>query len=106
LVGVDAAISGRDLPPSVSWLRIYEKDDLQKLHSEVLHAMAQVVFGSEEWGYVDAVIHEWKESAVVAQNGLLNSVIYNSSGEEELPLPSPQEMLRLVNEAEAECAAK
>jgi hypothetical protein len=106
LVGVDAAISGRDLPPSVSWLRIYEKDDLQKLHTELLHAMAQVVFGSEEWGYVDAVIHEWKESAVVAQNGLLDSVMYNSSEEEELPLPSPEEMLRLVNEAEAECAAK
>ncbi len=96
LVGADAAISGRELPPSVSWLRVYDKDDLLKLRSEVLLATAQVVFGHEEWSHVDAVIHEWRESALVAQSGLLDSVMCNSSKEEEVPLPSPEEILRLV----------
>jgi hypothetical protein len=98
LVGADAAISGRDLPPSVAWLRAYDNDDLQRLRSEVLNTTAQVAFGNGDWNQVDAVIHEWRESALVAQSGLLDSML-SADDAAETPLPSPDEILRLVTPA-------
>lgn len=105
LLGVDAALSGRELPPAVSWLRVYEKDDLRKLHSEVLEATAMVVLGTSESSHLDAIIHEWRESALVAQSGLLDSVIYEEP--DETPLPSPEEVVSLLRPGEdVACATK
>jgi len=81
LLGADAAISGRDLPPSVAWLRLYKNDHLQRLRSEVLTATAQAVFGNADWNQVDAVLREWRESALVARTGLPDN---------ETPLLSPE----------------
>ncbi len=99
LLGVEDAASGRELPPSLTWLQVFDKDDLQKLRSEVLHATARAIAGNEEWAYVDAVIHEWRESALVAQSGVLDSVLQGEPSE-EMPLPSPEEVLKLVPEAD------
>src|SRR5437879_2801140 len=38
LIGVQQAAAGEQPPPAVSWINIYDKDDIQKLGSEVLTA--------------------------------------------------------------------
>ena len=88
LLGADAAMSGRDLPPSVAWLSGFNHDDLRKLRSEVLKIASRAAFGNADWNQVDAVIHEWRQSALVAQSGLPDSML-TTSDVEETPLPSP-----------------
>lgn len=103
LVAADAAVSGRDVDPFVSWLKVYEKDDLQKLCSEVLEATSMAVSGDADWNYVDAVIHEWRQSALVAKSGLLDAMMYSEESD-ETALPSPKDVLSSASESEVACA--
>jgi hypothetical protein len=106
LMGVDALIAGREVDPFVEWLKVYDKDDLQKLCSEVLGATSLAVSGNADWNYVDAIIHEWRQSAIVAKSGLLDSVMYSEEADES-ELPSPEEVLSSTScEPEVACATK
>jgi hypothetical protein len=107
LLGVQAAIAGTQPSPVVSWVSIYDKDDLQKLCSELLNVTASAVFGNADWSRVDDLIHEWRESAIVAQTGVLDSVLF-SEGAEETRLPSPDEVIASSAgiESEVACATK
>jgi len=105
LLGVQQALAGEALPPVVSWISIYDKDDIQKLGSEVLNATARAVFGNGDWGQVTALIHEWRESALVAESGVLDAAMY-ADEQEEIPLPSPEEVMRTTTNSNGACATE
>lgn len=86
---VNAALAGNTPSDEFSWLPIYDKDDLGKLFTEVLSAIKQAAMGHTDWDDVDALIYQWRESALVAQSGVLDSAVY--SGSDEVPLPSPEQ---------------
>jgi hypothetical protein len=90
------AISGE--PTSIPWLKIYEKDDLQKLCSEVLNTARTASDGLCDWKEVEAIIHEWKESALVASSGVLDAAMY-AEPPDETPLPEPEQLSKTAEDA-------
>jgi hypothetical protein len=50
---------------SLYWFKIYDKEDLQKLFSEVLSATHGAMAGIVEWDEVTAIIHEWHGALVL-----------------------------------------
>ena len=85
-------MSGETPSPQFAWLKIYDKEDLFKLTSELLGAVRNATLGETDWDIVDATIHEWHESALVARTGVLDHAIYDEDPE-ETPLPHPSEVL-------------
>ncbi len=97
-----AAIAGGQISENFSWLKSYDQEDLQSLVSEVLQASRTAVSNDCDWDEVEAVIHEWRESAIVAQSGVLDAAMYTEP-QEETPLEYPEELLRRSDEAGAAC---
>jgi hypothetical protein len=94
----NAAIVGAQVSEPFRWLRAYEKDDLQQLVSEVLQATRKASSSECDWDEVEALIHEWRESALVAQSGVLDAAMHEPS--EEVPLENPEEVLRSFTQNE------
>jgi hypothetical protein len=82
------AIAGEAPSPSYHWLKVFEKDDLEKMCGEILQAVRKSVVGGE-WDEIEAVIHEWHESALVASGGVLDSAMFQDP-KDESPLPHPK----------------
>ena len=87
------ALIGESVAPQFSWLKIYDKDDLQRLFSEVFSAVGKATSGAGDWNEVQAVIHEWKESALVAESGVLDDAVFRDAVE-EIPLCHPDAVLQ------------
>jgi hypothetical protein len=90
---VQAAIGGQVPTQHFRWLSAFEKDDLQRLSSEVLHQSRQILDGAEDWDQMDGLIHAWRESAMVAESGALDDALFSQAQDEE-PLPSPGSDIR------------
>lgn len=101
------AITGGQIPEPFRWLEVYEKDDLEKLVTEVLSAMLSAASCESDWDDVEVLIHEWRESALAARSGVLDSAMYNEPSE-EVPLEHPEEILRCTarGDTETECLTK
>jgi hypothetical protein len=100
------AIAGEKPSPYFAWLSVYEKDDLEKLVSEVFSAVRKATGKVVHWDQVEAVIHEWRESAIVAHSGALDAAMHDDE-RDETPLQHPEDVLRSgdVN-TEPECQKK
>jgi prevent-host-death family protein len=99
LGAIHDALSGGT--PSISWVRMFEKDDLEKLFAEVLSATRDASIGRCDWDHVAAVIHEWQESALVAKSGVLDTPMHSEFSDES-PLPHPAQVKPLDKETELE----
>lgn len=97
---VHTALEGGQASDAFKWLAVYEKDDLQKLFREVLAETRKAAAGERDWDDVDALIHEWRESAAIAESGVLETAMVEPSDEQ--PLEDPEEVLRSLAHAEAE----
>lgn len=73
-----------------SWLTAFEPDDLRRLSTEVLTAIRQAFSGNADWSELDAVIHEWKQSALAAQSGVLDEALREVAC--ETPLQDPDNL--------------
>lgn len=47
-----------------NWLRVFDREELQELVLEVSEAYRSAAIASDGWENLDAVIHEWHESAI------------------------------------------
>lgn len=92
LFGIQQALAGEQVPPVVSWVNIYDKDDLQKLASEVLTAAVKSM-GNGDSNQLGALIHEWRESALVAESGVLDAMMHTETSD-ETPIPHPDDVLQ------------
>jgi hypothetical protein len=79
------------------WLKAFAPDDLRKMIGEVVSASVTAL-ETGDWDLVNAIVHEWHESALVATSGVLDEAM--KSTPEESPLPDP----RSLTEAPTECA--
>jgi hypothetical protein len=86
-------LSGGHASMPFSWLEIFDKDDLQRLCSEILTATRKATMGIVDWGEVEATIHEWRESALVAKSGTLDAAMFMEEADES-PLPNPSAVLQ------------
>jgi hypothetical protein len=88
LVETKSAIRGEEPSPRFSWLKVFDKDDLEKLCSEVLGATNHALNTQTDFESVTSLIHEWRESALVAQSGVIDAALFTEDGE-ETPLSHP-----------------
>jgi hypothetical protein len=95
-----AAIGGGRASEPFRWLEEYGMDDLQKLFLQVLQATRRAASGECGWDDVEALVHEWRESAMIARSGVLDAAMRAPS--DEAPLEDPTDALRSVAQDEAE----
>jgi hypothetical protein len=77
------AIAKRPVSQSVSWLTAFDKDDLFKFVDEILVTSRQ----AGDWEQLDAVVHEWHESAMAMSSGIAGEIL--EEGTEIFPLTDP-----------------
>ena len=74
---------------SYSWLRAFDKEEIQELVTEVSGAYRNANLTPDGWENLEAVIHEWHESAIAILNGDLEEAWQGAT--DEVPLTPPAE---------------
>jgi hypothetical protein len=69
------------------WLRVFDVDDLQDLIKEVTEAFCLTDISNNAWDLIDAIIHEWHESAIAISSPELAAAF--SAETDEVPLTKP-----------------
>ena len=93
LLEVNSAASGPTLiAREFSWLGVYEKDDLERFARELLAAIGLVVSDQKNPQSLELLIHEWHESALAMQSGVVDEAMH-SDPEEEIEIFHPESMV-------------
>jgi hypothetical protein len=85
------------VPPSVAWMKVFDDEERLTMLSEIFASCVQAS-GEGDWDNVSSIIHQWHESAMLLDSGLLREAM--ASEAEEEPLPDPRSF---IDEAEKEC---
>ena len=72
------------------WLRVFDSDDLQDFIKEVSEAFRLIDSSSTTWNMIDAIIHEWHESAIAIASPELAAAFSDEIDEVPLTQPSAQ----------------
>ncbi|MBI3684055.1 MAG: type II toxin-antitoxin system prevent-host-death family antitoxin [Acidobacteria bacterium] len=88
LEGAFCVVEREEPPVSVAWLKAFHTDDIRQMVREILAASVSALRETGDWDAVDAIIHEWHESALVARSGVLDEAL--NAPLEEAPLPDPR----------------
>lgn len=78
-----------DTPHQFGWLRAFDTDEIQKLIKEVIATYRKAEFAAEYGEELQAVIHEWHESAIAIQSDDLADAWDSPVGEVSLTQPVP-----------------
>lgn len=71
------------------WLKVFDKDELQDFTNEVTEAYRSAVFSEQAWDELEAIIHEWHESALAIANPDLVRAFSDDDEYHEIPLIQP-----------------
>ena len=82
-----AAIRGSSPREPLEWLAAFDRDELEAFVEELISLARQIATKSHDWGELEAALHAWRESAAVAQSGVLDDAI--AEGQDPAPLPNP-----------------
>ncbi len=85
--GAISVIEKREPPAALSWLKAFDADDLRKMTREVLDGCSAALRETGDWKTVDAVIHEWRESGLMALTPSIREAMESSADESVLPDP-------------------
>ena len=80
-------VEGKEPPVSFIWLKAFEIDDLRKMIWDVMVASTSALHETGDWESVNSIIHEWRESGIVAMSGVLDRAMKSPSNETSLPDP-------------------
>ncbi|WP_199317799.1 hypothetical protein [Richelia sinica] len=69
------------------WLSVFDADELQDFIKEVSEAFRLTDTSNQAWDLIDAIIHEWKESAIAISSSELAAAFKDES--DEMPLTPP-----------------
>lgn len=69
------------------WLSMFEENDLQEFIKELSEAFRLIDSSTTAWQMIDALIHEWHESAIAAASPELAAAF--SAETDEVPLTKP-----------------
>lgn len=72
-----------------SWLRAFDEEELQELVTEVSTAYRNANLMADGWGNLNAIIHEWHESAIAILSDTLAEAWQDTT--DEVPLTPPAE---------------
>lgn len=66
------------------WLRVFDSDELTEFIDEITEAYRLVDLHENAWDELDAIIHEWHESALAISNPELKAAFSQTSNEAPL----------------------
>ena len=89
--GALCVLEGREPSAPLKWMKAFDRDDITKMVREILDASIIALRETSDWEAVNIVIHQWRESGLVAMSGVLAEAI--ESPAEESPLTDPQSVL-------------
>lgn len=72
------------------WLNVFDTDELSELIEEVISAFRMTDSDPGAWDTLDAVIHEWHESAIAIQSHELAEAFSDEHDEVPLTQPTPE----------------
>jgi len=75
------------------WLSVFDLDDLQDFIKELSQAFRLIGSSTTAWEMIDAIIHEWHESALAATSPELAAAF--SAETNEVPLTKPSAHTRI-----------
>jgi hypothetical protein len=90
VAGVLNVVEGKEPPASLVWLKAFDTDELREMIREILVASVAALHDAGDWDSVNAIMHEWRESALVASSGVLEEAMTSSA--DESPLPDPRSL--------------
>lgn len=87
------AINGSELPHDhhLSWLRVFDSEELKDLFNDSVTAYENALFGKGTWDELDLVLHEWEESALAIGSEELAQAFTEDPDEVELTRPQLEE---------------
>jgi hypothetical protein len=71
----------------ISWLRAFDRDEIEQLFAEIHEAFSKALAGEDSWDNFEAVLHEWHESAIAIVSEELTEAFAARS--DEMPLTEP-----------------
>ena len=95
-------LQGNEVAVPHAWLSVYSHNDLRQFVAELIEATEKALTGAENWDFVETVTHEWHESALVIQSGVIEETL--SSERDEVSLSDPRIILSEQEAAERAAA--
>lgn len=77
------------VPACVAWMKVFDDDERLTMLSEVFTACVRASEDGD-WDNVDCIVHQWRESAMVIQSGVLKEAM--DSERDEQPIPDPRQI--------------
>lgn len=82
LLEIEAVLTGpAPLRSSFGWLKVYERDDLEKFRHELLSTVGNVTSQEGDFEEIHTLIYEWRESAAAIQGGAVDAGIHVAPAE-------------------------
>jgi hypothetical protein len=78
------------------WLNVFDTDELHELIEEVISAFRRTESDPGAWDALNAVIHEWHESAIAIQSHELKNAFSDKDDEVLLTQPTPENTTELA----------
>lgn len=86
-IAVVCSAQNEALPLEYEWIKSLDLQDRRTMCREVLETSLRASQGEIDWAEVDDVIHEWRETGLVCESGVLDRAL--KSPEEHIRLGSP-----------------
>ncbi|MBD2362965.1 hypothetical protein H6G36_17535 [Anabaena minutissima FACHB-250] len=75
------------------WLSVFEQDELQDFIKELSEAFRLIDSSTTAWEMIDAIIHEWYESAIAIASPELTAAFSAETDEVQLTKPSAENIV-------------
>ncbi len=98
LQSVFSLLEENEIAAPHAWLSVLDHTDLRQFVTDLIEATDKAVAGVENWDFVETVMHEWYESALVIESGVIEKAL--SSERNEVPLTNPEVILAKQEAAE------
>ena len=77
------------LPLEYEWIKALDLQDRRTMCREVLEASLKASQGEVDWAEVDNIIHEWRETGLVSESGVLDLALKSPVDYVRVGSPSP-----------------
>ena len=86
-IAVVCSAQNEPIPLEFEWSKALDLQDRRTMCREVLEASLKASIGEIDWPEVDNLIHEWRETGLVSESGVLDLAL--QSAEEHVRLTAP-----------------
>ena len=68
------------------WVQAFDEADLTAMRDDLMAAIDAASCGDGNWGDVDCILHQWRESGLAARSGVLSATLADASEDVDVDL--------------------